>query len=275
MAKPMPYAKSRGVKLNRPASELTNNRKGESLMLDFHKYTNDDGDVLILKRIPKDRKTYGGFVWPSGIGSLVECPDWKPNTECGGGLHGWAWGWGLGDGCDYDIIGDIWLVLAAKPDDVIGNVGNVGDGPKCKAKRVTIKLEGSFGDAMNVVRPGFVACTNESAKESGDNSKQASSGNNSKQASSGYNSKQASSGDNSKQASSGNNSQLQATGKDSCSAIAAACGRVLVGERGAFALADWTDKHGWRFITGKVGEKGIKANTWYEIRNGRSVKCKD
>jgi len=38
--------------------------------------------ILILKRIPQDRKTYGGFVWPSGIGTEVECSDWndEPNV---------------------------------------------------------------------------------------------------------------------------------------------------------------------------------------------------
>ena len=92
------------------------------MMLNFHAHTNDEGEVLILKRIPQSRETYGGFTWPIGVGSVVECPDWNADPVCGGGLHGWPWGWGLGEGSDYDIIGDVWLVLGAKPEDVVGEL---------------------------------------------------------------------------------------------------------------------------------------------------------
>jgi hypothetical protein len=43
---------------------------------------------------------------------------------------------------------------------------------------------------------------------------------------------------------------------------------VRVGERGAFAIAYWDETNGWRFFAGKVGENGIKADTWYEIKYG-------
>jgi hypothetical protein len=122
--------------------------KGKAAM-DFHKHVDENGEVLILKRIPQDRKTHGGFLWPSGVGTVVECPDWNPDPVCGGGLHGWPYGFGLGEGCDYDIISDIWLVLGAKPEDVVGELGH---GAKCKARRVTIRLEGSCLVSMNRVR---------------------------------------------------------------------------------------------------------------------------
>ena len=80
-------------------------------------------------------------------------------------------------------------------------------------------------------------------------------------------------------AAAGANSCLAAAGHESClsaigpnSVVAAAhegC-QVQVGPRGVFALAYWeSDEVGWRFVTGKVGENGIKANTWYEVIHGR------
>ena len=50
--------------------------------------------VLILRTCNKDMTTYGGFKWPTS-GEVV-APDWKPNAECGNGLHGLLWGEGNG-----------------------------------------------------------------------------------------------------------------------------------------------------------------------------------
>jgi hypothetical protein len=159
--------------------------------MNFHQYANEDGEVLILRRIPKSRVTRNGFTWPVGAGLTVECPDWDLSPKCGHGLHGWPWGFGLGDGCDYDIIGDIWLVIGCKPEDVVGELDG---GAKCKFRCGVIRLEGSFGDAMAKVQGGFDACVAMMAKElgkDGDSSKSASSGDYSKSASSGDSSKSA------------------------------------------------------------------------------------
>ena len=56
-------------------------------------------------------------------------------------------------------------------------------------------------------------------------------------------------------------------------AIAASGGRAKVGKNGAFALAYYSDADGWRFITGKVGENGIKPDTWYEVREGKLIEA--
>ena len=250
--------------------------------MNFHEWTDENGEVLIVKRIGKDRKTYGGFEWPTGIGTAVECPDWNPKAKCGGGLHGWPWGFGLGEGSDYDIIGDIWLVLGAKPEDV---VGELDDGAKCKARRVVIRMEASFGDVMRKVRSGFDACVkawcgknkssgySSTAASSGNSSKAASSGDFSTAASSGDSSKAASSGDFSKAASSGNFSTAEAIGLNTCAAMAGNSGKIRVGERGAFAIAYYDDSMGWNFCVGKVGIDGIEANTWYEVKDGKLAKC--
>jgi len=332
-------------------------------VLNFHKWTNEDGEVLILRRIPQDRTTYNGFVWKSGVGTTVECPDWNDSPTCGNGLHGWVWGFGLGDGCDYDIIGDIWLVIGCKPEDVIA----ISNSAKCKFKQGIIRLEGSFQDAINTVKDGMKLCIQDSSKnkieiekendkqaqsgsysqqaQSGNYSQQAQSGNHSQQAQSGDDSQQAQSGDDSQQAQSGNYSQQaqsgnysrqaqsgnysqqaqsgddsqqaqsgddsqqaqsgddsqqaqsgnysrqaqsgnysqqaqsgddsrqESVGKDCCCAAAAKNCKIKVGERGAFALAYYTEEEGWRFLTGKVGENGIKPYVWYEIADGKIVEA--
>ena len=104
---------------------------------------------------------------------------------------------------------------------------------------------------------------------SGYSSTQAASGYSSTQAASGYSSKQAASGNCSTQAASGDYSTQESTGKDCISAIANANGRAKTGERGCFALGYWTEETGWEFAVGKVGRDGIKAHTWYEVRNGK------
>ena len=55
----------------------------------------------------------------------------------------------------------------------------------------------------------------------------------------------------------------------------AGTGRVRVGERGAFAVAFYTELNGWRFLTGKAGENGIEADTWYVIRDGKLTREDD
>ena len=257
--------------------------------MNFHEWTDENGEVLILRRIPKDRKTHGGFVWPEGIGTVVTAPDWNDRNECGGGLHGWPWGFGLGDGCDYDIIGDVWLVVGAKPEDVVGEIQG---GAKCKARQVTIRMEGSFADAMRKVQNGFVACTHEIAKEkgnnwkstvagnngqstvAGDNGKSTVAGYNGQSTVAGYNGQSTVAGDNGKSTVAGDNGRCEIDGRNGCAAIAGT-GRVKVGPRGAFAAAYWTDADGWRFLTGKVGEDGIEADTWYEIVDGKWQKVRD
>jgi len=249
----------------------------------FHNFIDENGEVLILRRIPKSRVTDGSgkgksFTWPTGVGSVVECPDWNPEPKCGGGLHGWPCGFGLGEGCDYDIIDDIWLVIGAKPEDVVGELDG---GAKCKFRRGTIRLEGSFGEAMAKVAPVFRACVdarsasgpNSNLAASGPNSNLAASGLHSNLAASGECSNLAASGQYSKLAASGQYSNLAASGENCCCATANADCRVKVGPRGAFALPYWTEVDGWRFLTGKVGENGIEANVWYRVENGKIVRA--
>ena len=232
----------------------------------FHEHINSDGEVLILRRIPQDRTTDGNgkgkpFIWPSGVGAVVECPDWNPEPVCGDGLHGWPLGFGLGEGCDYDIIGDIWLVVGCKPEDVAGELEK---GAKCKFRKGTIRLEGSFGAAMQFVQPAFDDCVAAMAKED-------LSGHSSTAASSGHSSTAASSGEYSKAASSGEYCSAEALGENTVSSISGT-GSVRAGKRGAFSVAFYTEETGWDILVGKIGRDGIEADTWYVVRDGKLVK---
>jgi len=325
----------------------------------FHEWTNEQGEVLILRRIPQSRITNGDgegedFVWPSGVGSVVECPDWRPDSKCGGGLHGWPLGFGLGEGCDYDIIEDIWLVIGATPEDVCGELeGNA----KCKFRVGVIRFEGTFGAAMEFVRSGFAACVKAMSKEkngdlgkstvAGDDGKSTVAGNHGQSTVVGDWGRSTVAGDWGKSTVAGNHGQSTVAGDlgqstvvgnwgrstvagnlgrstvagdwgkstvagnhgqstvagncgrstvagdyATCEALGVNCvaaiagtGRVRVGERGAFAIAYYTDVDGWRFLTGKVGEKCIwdeatrqiveaEANVWYVVRDGKLAREK-
>jgi hypothetical protein len=185
-----------------------------------HEYT-EDGVVLFLRRCNKDYTSYGGFQWPSEVGSVVEAPDWKQNDSCGNGLHGWPWGIGLGEGMSFDIIHDSWIVFSAKPGDVVGGLSG---GHKAKVKSCVVVASGSFGKCWDVIDKGRDRLIKEvsnggcEAASSGNSSTAASSGNYSKAASSGNYSKAASSGDSSKAASSGGFSTAASSGDCSTAA---------------------------------------------------------
>ena len=234
--------------------------------MNFHEWTNDDGEVLILRRVPKSRKTYSGFAWPTGCGTEVECPDWAPEPRCGGGLHGWPWGFGLGDGSDYDIVDDIWLVVGCKPEDVVGELDG---GAKCKFRRGVIRMEGAFGDAMTKVRPGFEGCVGAMANQQSDSGKSTVAGYYGKSTVAGNYGMSTVAGYSGKSTVAGDYGIACVDGENGCAAIAGHGGTVRVGERGAFALADWSREDGWRFYIGKEGENGIKRDVYYCVRDGK------
>ena len=72
--------------------------------------------VLILRGTRRDM-THRSFVWPKS--GPVECPDWSPTTECGGGLHGFLWGEG-----EYALLhqNELYQVIEVDLEDVV-NLG--------------------------------------------------------------------------------------------------------------------------------------------------------
>jgi hypothetical protein len=202
-----------------------------------HEHT-EDGVVLFLRRCNKDYTSYGGFQWLSEVGSVVEAPDWKQNDSCGNGLHGWPWGMGLGEGMNFDIIHDSWVVFSAKPEDVVGGLGG---GHKAKVKSCVVVASGSFGKCWDVIDKGRDRLIKEMSKRgveaasSGDSSTAASSGNCSKAASSGDSSTAASSGDSSTAASSGNCSKAASSGN--CSKAASSGNYSKAASSGNYSTA--------------------------------------
>jgi hypothetical protein len=196
-------------------------------MPEAHQWTDGGDRVLILRRIDKDGTSYGGFnKWgkPDELNITVQPEKFVNEPTCGNGLHGWPWGMGLGEGSDYSIIDDRWLVLAAKPEDVVGNVGG-NTASKCKCREAVKIFDGTFAGAWALINSGrhrliqamarCVAGYGSQLAASGDSSNLAASGDRSQLAASGYGSQLAASGYGSDLAASGDRSKLAASGCDS------------------------------------------------------------
>ena len=235
-----------------------------------HEYVKD-GKVLILRRIDKDRNSHqGDFHWP--IDWKTMAPEkWEASKTCGDGIHGWPWGFGLGDGVDYDIVTDIWQVVSANPEDVVGEI----DGRyKCKARLVERVFEGSFREAYEKVTSEWNAIISTAASgdaaqlaASGDAAQLAASGYAAQLAASGYAAQLAASGNDAKLAASGIDAQLAASGNDAVIVCAGTHLSISAGPHGVIA-ATWWDKEGHpHIVTATVGKKGFKANIAYKLND--------
>ncbi|MCP4569059.1 MAG: hypothetical protein GY841_15905 [FCB group bacterium] len=91
-----------------------------------------------MLRRSNNGKSYGGFQW-AGLGCWTEAPDWNPEPECGGGLHGcgpassgfWT------SGCSIDFC------------KIDGEVVEI-DGTKLKCHRAMILLRDTLPDNLTV-----------------------------------------------------------------------------------------------------------------------------
>jgi hypothetical protein len=118
--------------------------------IDRHQWTHDGAEVLIAKCVGAHGETHGGFRWPLTVGAVVEAPDWRDDTNCGGGLHGWPWLFSVGDGKNPDYTAT-WLVFGADPADVRDLGGKV------KARRGTVRAVGSYLDVALALHAGHIA----------------------------------------------------------------------------------------------------------------------
>ena len=101
---------------------------------------------LVLRVCRADGTSHGGFQWPMEVGAEVIAPDWKNNTECGSGLHGWLYGQGAYS-CTTHWGGDgaRWMVLEVE------SFGIVMLNGKCKFERCVVRFVGDMADAADYV----------------------------------------------------------------------------------------------------------------------------
>lgn len=83
---------------------------------------------LILRTCAADLTSHGGFQWKSS--GVVVAPDWDPEPECGGGLHGLLNGQGDAGLLNWSPDA-VWIV--AKPGRELVDLGE-----KVKCKRATV-----------------------------------------------------------------------------------------------------------------------------------------
>ncbi len=271
-----------------------------------HQWTHKGDKVLLLKCVNLDLTSYNGFKWPES--GEVTPKTWSPEPTCeSGGLFGWPWGIGRG-GKLPDYQGK-WIVFEAAPEDVVAihdkckvpkaNVlfcgdwwaafAMVSDGARAwieHASQGASRAEGyssaasSNGDRSAASSNGYSSAASSNgdrsaASSNGDRSAASSNGYSSAASSNGYSSAASSNGYSSAASSNGDRSAAFAHGSDTsascdgehCLAVAS---RVRAGENGAVIAKEWDKKaERWRYVTGYVGEDGIKANTWYMAEGGK------
>ena len=98
----------------------------------------------ILRTCAADLTSYGGFQWPEK--GFVEAPDWDPEPECGGGLHGFLNGAGGGGYLTDWSPNAKWLVVRIKK----GEFVDLG-GEKVKFPWGEVIFCGSRFDATNFI----------------------------------------------------------------------------------------------------------------------------
>ena len=97
---------------------------------------------LILRTCRADMTSKNGFKWPS-VGEVATAPDWKPNAECGNGLHGWLYGQGDHSCSEYLDETAKWLVVEVITENIV-----MLDG-KCKFERGVVRFIGDKKSATD------------------------------------------------------------------------------------------------------------------------------
>ncbi len=225
--------------------------------------------VLVLRTSDKDGTAYGGFKWPES--GIVECPDWKENSECGNGLHGILWPEGnWSDIKEYDEA--IWQVVKVLESDIVKIEGKV------KFPRGEVVYSGEFAIAFNMIAKVWLdKLKNEKIEDSelnssggyarigssGDFARIGSSGDYARIGSSGGYARIGSSGGYARIGSSGGSAQIESSGENSVIACAGSVRKFKVGNNGCITVP-WHDGMRTRFAVGYVGEN-LDADTWYSV----------
>ena len=191
-----------------------------------------DHKAYILRTCNADMSSRNGFVWPRE--GVVECPDWKPTTWCGNGLHGALWG--EGDGALLSWEADaVWVVAGV--DEWIDLNGKV------KFPRADVVFAGPRDEAVaEIIKRGAKGAVIGGTASAGDDGT----------ASAGY--------------------RGTASAGDGGTATAGDDGTASAGDDGTLCLSHWDGKRR-RIVIAYVGEDGVKPNTAYRLRDGKLVEA--
>ena len=215
----------------------------------IHQWTNEDGEVLILRYSDSEGRSYGRFQHPMQIGETVTAGDWNNKPVCGGGIHGWPWGIGLGDGKEPDWSA-LWQVYGVKPEDIVAEVDG---GPKIKFRTGILRYKGDWHNASLFILSGQMKWTVHASRGAATNSGDSGAATNS--------------GDRGAAISTGPYSSSETSASGTAAVVTGLNGRARAAEFGCIALAWWNEKE--RRVEMRcalVGDK-IKANTWHRLND--------
>ena len=196
--------------------------------------------ALVLRACTSEMTSRGGFVWP-GVGGVATAPDWRDDSECGHGLHGWLYG--QGDHTVSNLTGDPtakWLVVEVE-ESTIRMLGGKCKFPSGKVVFVGARSEAAAYIVANEPRAQSVAVIG-LVREVGDNGV----------------------------AEGGAYATL--TGGDGAT-LTGGDGATLTGGDGAeLRFQRWDSKaERYRTVLAYVGEDGIEANTAYRLDDSGKV----
>ena len=232
-----------------------------------HQWTNENGEVLILRFSDKNGKSYNGFQHPMTVGESVVEPKWNEAAVCGGGIHGWPWGIGLGEGkeCEWESL---WQVYGAKPEEVVGEIEG---GQKCKFKTGTLRFLGKWDEAMKFILSGQIKWVEQWAGEkhaTGDRSASSATGYRSASSATGYRSASSATGNSSASSATGDSSASSATGDSSASsATGYSSASSATGDRSASSAT------GYRSASSATGDRSASSATGYSSASSATGKA--
>jgi hypothetical protein len=266
----------------------------ETPIIPIHQWMNGGDEVLVVRFVPKDGKSYGGFQHPMTVGETVTAPDWKADCTCGGGIHAWPWAVGLGEGkdCDWSAV---WQVYGVKPKDIMQGASDLVG--KIKFRTGILRFLGSWDQAANFVLSGQMAWVHQAASGAA--------------SATGERGAASATGERGAASATGWRGAASATGLSGAASATGWSGAAsATGERGAASATGWsgaasaTGKYGtacalgiegkasaalgnflviaeWKYINcawkrvamglAKVDGKKIKADTFYTLKDGKFV----
>jgi hypothetical protein len=239
---------------------------------------------LVLRTCAADGTSSHDFIWPDS--GPVEAKDWSPVAKCGHGLHGWLWGhgdWALKTKAEKIK----WLVVEVETA-LLVDLGGKVKFPKGNV----IASFAAWSDAMKFIRARHLPDEHTTiatgdyghASATGDYGHASATGDYGHASATGYSGHASATGNSGHASATGNYGHASATGDYGHASATGYYGWAI----GGYNSKVKADKNGIitalymksgakrpRVITAYVGEKGIKANTWYEVKNGKFVEAKE